>query len=234
MIQKHHYQKTLAPINVRFYGLFRDGHHIGVITFGYGTRPLHTIRNLFPSLRAPDYLEIGRMCVLDSEPRNTETQFLRMAESMLRRDEPARKVIFTWADGIRGKPGFVYQAANYLYGGAIQSEVYVDKDGNVLHPRLLITRYGRRDKAFTDGMGIHKIRGQQFRYIRFLCSHKERKRLLRESTVQWSQDYPKMDSLHWTVADEAGEVSREIREPPRFEGQVRFLHPASQRKITEL
>ena len=58
------------------------------------------------------------------------------------------------------------------------TEVYVTAAGVVVHPRLLITRHGRRDMAFTESLGLRKLRGKQFRYCLFLCGHAERKRLL--------------------------------------------------------
>jgi hypothetical protein len=110
-------------------------------------------------------------------------------------DHPSVKLLFSWADGMRGKPGFVYQADNWLYGGYIVSEFYRDATGEVVHPRLLISRFGHRDRAFANELGLVKYRGPQFRYIRFLCGHRERKRLLRESPFQWNLPYPKAKDL---------------------------------------
>jgi hypothetical protein len=130
------------------------------------------------------------------------------------------KLLFSWADGVRGKPGYVYQAASWLYGGFIKTQVYMDASGASVHPRLLITRYGTRTKAFCEGRGLVKWYGYQFRYVHFLCGHRERKRLLRESTVEWSNRYPKMADCRWWK--DAAEGSRESREPPRFQGSGQF------------
>ena len=139
-------------------------------------------------------------------------------------------VLFTWADGMRGKPGYVYQADNWLYGGFIRTEFYVTAANEVVHPRQVITRCGRRDRAFTRSVGRRRVRGRQFRYCHFLCGHALRKRLLRESPFGWGRGYPKMPDCIWTFEDgeesRAGEGSRESREPPRFEGSGQFRHPA--------
>jgi hypothetical protein len=153
------------------------------------------------------------------EPRNSESHFLRLSTEFIRQHYRV-KLLYTWADGIRGKPGYVYQAANWLYGGFIVTEVYMDASRIVVHPRQLITRHGRRDMAFTESLGLRKVRGKQFRYCLFLCGHRERKRLLRGSTVRWTRDYPKHDDLVWWHVD-AAQGSRETREPPRFESAVR-------------
>ena len=125
---------------------------------------------------------------------------------------------------IGGKPGYVYQASSWLYGGFIKTQVYMNEESESVHPRLLITRYGTRTKEFCKSIGLTKWQGYQFRYVRFLCGHKETKRLLRESTVKWTREYPKTADCKWWK--DAGEGSRESHEPPRFEGTGQFRHPA--------
>lgn len=196
----------------------------GVALWGWGTRPRHTIRRLFPSLDTGDYWELARLCLRDDCPRNSESRFLSACAEWLRRHCPERKLLFTWADGIRGKPGYVYQAAGWLYGGYITTEIYLTAWGEPVHPRLLITRYGTRGKALWTKLGLRKVWGRQFRYVKFLCGHRERKRLLRESPVEWTRAYPKRADLAWWI--DAGEGSRETRNPPRIERSGQFRHPA--------
>ena len=221
-VRKNHYAIESPSSCKLAVGLY-DPDLRGVIIYGYGTRPLHTIKALFPSLTVSYYLEINRLCLLDECPRNSESQFIKASISLVRTYMPSAKLVFSWSDGLRGKPGYVYQASNFLYGGYIWSEFYITDDGEVIPPRLLITRYGRRDREFTEGLGLTKIKGYQFRYCKFLCGHRERKRLLDESLVEWSINYPKCDDLKWVIA---GEVSREIRQLPILKGSGQFRHPA--------
>jgi len=185
---------------------------------------MHTIRKIFPSLTTADYYELNRLCLLDELPRNSETQFISQNVAWFKANSPATKLLFSWADGMRGRPGYVYQAANWLYGGFITSEIYLTENGELVHPRLLITRYGTRSAAATEAMGLRKVWGRQFRYCLFLCGHKERKRLLAESPYEWTREYPKAKDMVWT--EQAGEVSRETHNPPRIERSVRFRQPA--------
>jgi hypothetical protein len=223
-VAQHHYAVISPPITKLTLGLLHKGELVGVALWGYGTRPRHTIKKLFPSLDVEDYLELNRLCVLDSMPRNTESLFLRMMARYIREHLPSIKLLYSWADGLRGKPGYVYQASNWLYGGFIWSQFYITDKGEVIHPRLLITRYGTRKKATTLALGLKKIHGYQFRYCKFLCSHKERKRLLKESSVSWSRKYPKHKDLKWVIDAEEG--SRESRELPKLQGSGRFRHSA--------
>ena len=224
-VRLHHYAVICPPISRLSLGLFSGAKLCGVAIFGLGVRPLHTIRKLFPSLGVDDYLELNRLCVLDEMPRNTESQFLSLCCEYIRANKNVR-CVFSWADGLRGKPGYVYQAASWLYGGFIKSQFYATEEGEVVHPRLLITRYGTRNKEQQKRLGLIKYHGYQFRYVRFLCSHKERKRLLAESPMLWTRAYPKRCDLRFWE-QRAGEVSREIRQVPNLKGVGRFHAPAS-------
>lgn len=222
-IARHHYARTSPSTVVTCHGLFHDGRLVGVALWGYGVRPMHTIKKVFPSLSVKEYLELNRFCILDEMPRNTETQFLKLCIEKIQAQSPNIKVLLSWADGLRGKPGYVYQAANWHYGGFIKSDFYIAEDGEVVHPRLLITRY--KTRTVWQSLGLRHAWGYQFRYCRFLCSHGERKRLLRESTFDWSSGYPKSGDLRYWI-QEAGEVSREIRELPKLKGVGQFHAPA--------
>ena len=224
-VAAHHYAVRVPPHCLLSLGCFVGTDLVGVASWGYGVRPRHTIQRLFPSLTTSDYYELNRLCMLDSEPRNGESHFLRLCREYIRQREPGRVVLFSWADGMRGKPGYVYQADNWLYGGFIRTEFYVTVAGEVVHPRQVTTRCGRRDRAFTRSVGLRRVRGRQFRYCHFLCGHGLRKRLLRESPFRWGCNYPKKDDCVWTF-EGAAEGSRESREPPRFQGSGQFRHAA--------
>ncbi|OGS08267.1 MAG: hypothetical protein A2270_10575 [Elusimicrobia bacterium RIFOXYA12_FULL_51_18] len=223
-VAAHHYAVICPPITKITYGLFKGEKLVGVALWGFGTRPMHTIRRLFPSLGVNNYLELNRFCVLDEMPRNTESMFLKLCGLHIEQDFPCVHVLFSWADGLRGKPGYVYQSANWLYGGFIKSQFYCTADGEVVHPRLLITRYGTRANGFTRSIGLTKISGFQFRYCKFMCSHKIRKALLKESPFNWRSEYPKKCDLKWWIDAEEG--SRESFECPTLKGSGRFRHSA--------
>lgn len=128
MIRKYHYSNTLPKLNKYFVGFFLDGSLVGVITLGWGTRPRHTIQRIFPSLDTDDYLEIGRMCMTEEMPRNSESQMISQLVKWLKMYHPEIKILFTWADGMVGKVGYVYQASNFIYAGYSGGEMYM-KDG---------------------------------------------------------------------------------------------------------
>lgn len=211
MIRAYHYSDTLPKINRHFLGCFLNEKMVGTLTLGLGTRPRHTIKCLFPSLDTDDYYEIGRMCMTDDMPRNSESQMLSATIKWIRTNEPGIKVLFTWADGIMGKPGYVYQASSFIYAGCIESEIYL-KDGTKLHVRgmkPLLVNDPKNDPRKTvrptleqmRQFGIEHYKGMQYRYIRFTCGRHERKRLKKECLVNLGGSFPKESDLRWRKRD---------------------------------
>jgi len=101
-VAAHHYAVRVPPHCLLSLGCFAGSDLVGVASWGYGVRPRHTIQRLFPSLTTSDYYELNRLCMLDSEPRNGESHFLRLCREYISEREPGRVVLFSWADGMRG------------------------------------------------------------------------------------------------------------------------------------
>lgn len=224
MIKKYHYSNTLPKLNKYYIGFFLDCELVGVVTLGWGTRPRHTIQRMFPSLDTKDYLEIGRMCMTEEMPRNSESQMLSQLVKWIKQNIPQLKILFTWADGMVGKVGYVYQASNFIYAGYSQGEMYM-KDGVKIHVRQmksLLTPEGVKDDRITVRPTIQQMRqfnimhfkGKQYRYLLFLCVKKEKRALLDECMIDLSLPRPKDDDLSWTMKDlDTGKWVRTTKPP---------------------
>ena len=238
-VQERHYSPVMPKLTKHWLGAYIDDKLIGILTLGWGTRPIHTIRKLFPELDTKDYYEIGKMCMDESMPRNSESQMLSKTIEWMKKNTPDRKYLYTWADGIMGKPGFVYQAANFLYGGFIWTQIYISDKGEKIHPRssrrlcdenvqfklerepdFFVGKKGKRiywlTQDFLDHKGISKIRGKQFRYI--LPLNKKARKLLKKSKVKWTLEYPKEKDLVW---DKSSVNGRErLDKMPHIDGDM--------------
>ena len=151
-IQSLHYSKIMPKLTKHFLGCFLEDELVGVLTLGWGTQPKATIAKLFndknfcrvkfngkkyvsEDLDTKDYYEIGKMCMTEEMPRNSESQMISAVVVWMKIHCPEKKFLYTWADGIMGKPGYVYQAANFLYGGFIWTQIYISANGEKIHPR---------------------------------------------------------------------------------------------------
>lgn len=208
IVKKFHYSKVFPRINKFAIGGFIQNKLVAVMLCGYGTRPLHTIKKIFPTLCVKDYIELGKLCVDDECPKNTESYFISRCIKLIKSTYPQYKIFFSWADGIVGKPGYVYQCSNFYYGGFITTEMYLDKNGNRVHPRSIQgistgekaegTKFKSRSYDVTMGMGYKKYFGLQFRYVYPLCNQKEWKELLKTTPFEWSKgNYPKDNDCVW-------------------------------------
>jgi len=261
-IKKFHYSSTMPRINKLFIGGYIDDELVGAMTCGWGTQPKATIKKLFPSLDTTDYWEIGKFCMDDKMPKNSESNFLSKCLKHLKKYHKQIKVLYTWSDGMLGKPGYIYQSSNFLYGGFIWTDSFFTKEGNRIHPRsckeLLIENakmVGKEKlfwmtKEFEELKGIMRYKGNQLRYCYFLCSKGEKKRLIRESSFEWTINYPQKKDLKWKVRSgkdwifsiapkyvqtlNAKEVSREKHLVSNKEGSVQFRNfaPDLQTKLS--
>ena len=222
LIQKYHYSPVMPGITKYYLGLFLDNKLKGVLTLGWGTKPRHTFNKMFPSVGVLDtndndefihdindwYYEIGKMCLSDDLNKN-KIAGSQMVSAVIKwiKENTDCKFLYTMADGIMGKCGFVYQASNFYYGEKYFTSVYLMENGEKLHPRtskeLCVenAKFLNKEKVFwltTDFMklkGIRRIDGLMFRYIYPL--NKKAKKMLKLSSMEWTKNYPKEKDLEW-------------------------------------
>ena len=239
LIQSLHYSKIMPRLTKHFLGCFSDDELVGVLTLGWGTQPKATIAKLFEGLDTKDYYEIGKMCMKEEMPRNSESQMISAVVKWMKENTPERQFLYTWADGIMGKPGYVYQAANFLYGGFIWTQIYISDKGEKIHPRssrrlcdenvqyklerepdFFKNKKGERiywlTQDFLDHKGISKIFGKQFRYI--LPLNKKARKLLKKSNVKWTLEYPKDKDLEGDKSSKKGR--QRLDGMPEIDGDV--------------
>lgn len=223
-IQRHHYSPVLPRLTKHYLGFYLEGELRGVLTLGWGTQPKGTINKMFEGLESQHYFEIGKMCMDDDMPKNSESQMMSLTVKWMKENTDCL-FLYTMADGIMGKCGYVYQASNFYFGEKYLTDVYLMENGEKLHPRStkeLCKENAKqlgKEKVFwltSDFMiqkGISRIKGYMFRYIYPL--NKKAKKLLKKSPMDWRQnEYPKDDSLEWFDATVA--PKKKMTEQPKF------------------
>ena len=223
-VQKYHYSPVMPTLTKFFLGFYLDDDLKGVLTLGWGTQPKGTINKMFPGLESKDYYEIGKMCMDDDMPRNSESQMISATIRWMKENTECL-FLYTMADGIMGKCGYVYQASNFYFGEKYWTQVYLMENGEKLHPRSTKklckenAEFSGREKIFwmtTDFMkhkGIRKINGYMFRYI-YPLNKKAKKLMKNGSTLEWGRNYPKDKDLKWV--DVTDVKNKEIIDKPPF------------------
>lgn len=216
LILEYHYMKYLPQLNDKFLGGFIDGELAAVMTLGWGVRPRHTIEKLFESLGVEDYRSIGRLACVEELPKNTESHFISKCVKYIQRNYDW-KMLFTWADGFLGKPGIIYQASNFYYGGYIWTDAYLTENGERVHPRQTNRIGGRPSFEGLQELGWDHYRGMQLRYVWPLCDSEAWGELREQSEYNWTQqEYPKEQDLEWKVKTNSG---WEKTTKPEFESE---------------
>ena len=158
-IQSLHYSKTMPRLTKHFLGCYLENELVGVLTLGWGTQPKATIAKLFEGLDTKDYYEIGKMCMKEEMPKNSESQMISAVVKWMKVNTPERQFLYTWSDGIMGKPGYVYQAANFLYGGFIWTQIYISEKNEKIE-----FQQWQQDRRDDDTKGEGLLKG-----LRYAC-----------------------------------------------------------------
>lgn len=227
-VQKYHYSPVMPVHTKHFLGFHLEDKLVGVLTLGWGTQPKATINKMFPGLSTEHYYEIGKMC-LTPELNGTKGAGSQMVSATIKWMKQNTNCLFlyTMADGIMGKCGYVYQASNFYFGEKYWTSVYMMENGEKLHPRTSKTLCIENakfigsekpqvfwlTKDFMLHKGIRKVKGYMFRYI-YPLNKKAKKIMKNESSLNWSLEYPKDDDLQWV--DITDSKNKKIIDKPAF------------------
>ena len=160
----------------------------GVITFG---RPASRSVQISACRSDPSVvIELNRMWIDDSQPKNTATWFMSRALKLL----PA-SIVISYADTAHGHMGYVYRAANFRYAG--WTEMHCKK-----------RRYNRVPLDATKGHWRHKFqienstkvyRNPKVRYWTVTGNRQEKRELEKQCTwpsLSWGDLPPPREHRH--------------------------------------
>lgn len=207
MVIKNHYLHRRAPITHAF-GLIIDGVCFGVVTFGTPASR-HMLLSACPQ-HPENVIELNRLWVCDSQPRNTESWFLARALRML-----PPKIVLSYADTAVGHRGYIYRAANFFYAGWTDMD---RKSPRVKSPRVDYITDGKHSRATFrngDGLGAERIpRKPKVRYWTVSGTRGAKKKL--RKLCAW----PKLD---WrTLPPPVGDLPGGITNIPHLETSMFF------------
>ena len=193
IICNNHYSGTV-PKGVKFnLGIFVDTTLYGIAQFGYGIRPKITC-NFVNGTNSNEYLELNRLWISDELGANAESKTISLCLKWVKEKKPELKWIISFADGMMGKVGTIYQATNFIYTGFRKDTggIWLTKDGERLHGVSLWHKHKtqkRSDLEVIYGKPLFNVTGGQHRYFYFYD-----KKLKKELAVS-IQPYPKQDNI---------------------------------------
>jgi hypothetical protein len=168
LIRQNHYSGKVYNASYIHLGAFWQDELIGVAQYGYAMNP--TSQNgIVPGTGPKEYLELNRLWVVDSMPRNTESAVLSLTLKYIKATTPVRWVQ-SFADERCRLFGAVYQACSFLYCGE-HTATFWEVDGRWFHDSMRNEIAGRGPQGDFLRQNIeratpHNLR--QFRYVKFL------------------------------------------------------------------
>ena len=193
MLRKH-YAHRMPPIEYAF-GAYSASLLVGVVTFG--PPPTPQIANGIWAKEQFPLLELNRL-VVETPDKNAASSLVGRGLRML----PRPVLVISYADGGQGHIGYVYQATNFLYTGAVtahDSEYIVN--GKKTHPRSLAARGITNPAQWAAENGIERVLPRpKHRYV-FLCGDKRQRRAMRESLAYPLLSYPKGETARYGAGD---------------------------------
>lgn len=145
-IVKYHYSGKYQRNSNLHLGLYNSENILcGVLQFGCPINPKATPLKIYDDKDAK-MKELSRMAMLDSEPRNSESQAIGACIKWLKKNTDL-DYLLSFSDGKEGNVGYIYQATNWLYIGYKVTGSFYDLDGIMTHSVAIWKKF---KKTHTD------------------------------------------------------------------------------------
>jgi hypothetical protein len=138
-LKRWHYSDYVNIQAKHTFCLFREGNFgipemVGVCIY---TRPAGPTAGQSYYPEAPDkVLELRRLCLIDSTPKNAESYFVSRTIKWLKQNTDW-ELILSYADMEQGHTGVIYRASNFEYVGVTGVGKTLEVDGKRFHIRTL-------------------------------------------------------------------------------------------------
>lgn len=166
LVVAHHYLHRRPPISYAF-GLYVGGKLLGCVTYGTPAS-----RHLQKSACPDDpsrVIELNRLWLDDSLPRNSESWFVSRTLKML----PPR-IVVSYADPLFGHYGYIYRALNFRYAGWTDMDRKTPRYDYIPHDPRQHTR-----EAFRTGYAYKRRRVAKVKYWTVTGDRSDRRALER-------------------------------------------------------
>ena len=184
-----HYARRIPSISYSF-GLFENKILNGICTFGSPPSNALCIGICGKNYKS-QVIELNRLCLNDIKVKNITSYFLGNCLKLI----PKPRIVVSYADTSQNHHGYIYQATNWIYTGlsAKRTERYDKNNPN------------KHSKTVTETMNYDELsvreRPQKHRYILFLGSKAQRKKMLNNLKYK-IEPYPKGKNKNYNASYE--------------------------------
>lgn len=189
VVEMFHYSgKTTQNSQIHF-GVFLNGSLQGALQYGPSIDKRRMAQNL--GIGFNDFLELNRMALSDTCPKNSESRALGITIRMLKKQYPHLKVIVSFSDACQCGDGIIYRAAGFKLHSfkknnslLINESVEVDFNRGTKKRPTVVAKKAMDNKIGADGKylsvemkksGFKPMEGYQMKYLYFLDKELEKK-----------------------------------------------------------
>lgn len=190
-----HYAKRIPIIRFAF-GLYEHEELVGVISYGPTPTP-QVQKHMLGAGWENNIVELNRLCI-ETKTKNAASYLVGKSLQML----PKPMAVISYADGGQGHVGYIYQATNFLYTGAVTAhdDEYLI-NGKKTHARTLSSRGITNPKQWAKENNIQIVKAKpKHRYIYFCGNKKQKKQMKELLNYKIIDNYPKGDTKRYDAS----------------------------------
>lgn len=193
LLEKH-YAKRIPIIKFSF-GLYVNNYLVGVVTYGPTPTP-QVQKHMLGEGWETKIVELNRLCI-DCDQENAASFLVSKSLKML----PKPMAVVSYADSGQGHVGYIYQATNFIYTGAVTAHddeylIY----GKKTHARSLSSMGITSPKEWAKKNNIEIVKAKpKHRYVYFCGNRKQRKEMMNLLKYEIVETYPKGESKRYNA-----------------------------------
>jgi len=169
VVERYHYSGKCTQNSQLHFGVFLNGKLEGALQFGPSIDKRRMAENLGVGFN--ETLELNRMALSDSCPKNSESRALGVCLRMIKKKYPFLKVIVSFADACQCGDGTIYRASGFkLHSYKKNTSLLRMPSGEVKAKKSLdnlSSKDGRYMSSLAVEAGAKPLVGYQMKYLYF-------------------------------------------------------------------
>ena len=157
VVKLHHYSGKVCQNSQISFGVFIGDILIGALQYGPSIDKRRTSGTL--KCKMNEYLELNRMALAPSAPKNSESRVIAITLRILRKQYPYLKCILSFADGCQCGDGTIYRASGFMLIDYKKNNALLGDENGEIH-----FNHGTKEKAAAR---FKPLKGLQFKYVYF-------------------------------------------------------------------
>ncbi len=166
-VRRHHYSKKIVNNSCLHFGVLHQDRLVGALSFGPPMDKNKAIK-LVSDTKWGEMLELNRMALSPSLPKNSESRVLGIGLRMLKQKFPHVKWVQTYADATQCGDGAIYRAVGFLLVNIKKNNSIRRLESGRTVARKSLDHHRVGGKYLSSLINSTPLDGFQIKYVYFL------------------------------------------------------------------